>query len=99
MYRPIHHGYAGLPPKEAWLPEKNTKVTIPWRPSKLKIQAGTGTTAPTSSCWLACTGHIASGILPYDAWTPGRLFFGAYRNIYGSDSRTRISHHNAARAL
>src|SRR2546426_8662965 len=99
MYRPIHHGYAGLPPKEAWLPEKNTKVTIPWRPSKLKIQAGTGTTAPTSSCWhrlyrTYCFRYTV--IRRLDSWAS---FFGAYRNIYGSDSRIRISHHNAARAL
>ena len=37
LYRPIHHNsYAGLLAKEAWLLEKNTTVTIPWRPSKLK---------------------------------------------------------------
>ena len=46
MYRLIHHGYAGLPSKEAWLPEKTTTITIPWSPSKLKIQAGVGVGGP-----------------------------------------------------
>jgi hypothetical protein len=36
MYRLIHHGYAGLPSKEAWFQEKDTSVTIPWELSKLK---------------------------------------------------------------
>ena len=71
--------------------EKTTNVTIPWRPSKLKIQAGIVVPAPAFSAGIACAGHHASGILPYDAWIPGRLFFGACSNIYGSDSHNRIS--------
>ena len=53
------------------VPEKSTKVTIPWRPSKLKIQAGIVCAALASSCGIACTGPPASGILlirRLDSW-------------------------------
>src|SRR2546423_2160429 len=36
--------------KEAWLPEKTIKITIPWRASKLKIQASVGAPAPAPYC-------------------------------------------------
>src|SRR6267378_3375617 len=69
MYRLIHHGYAELPSKEAWLPEKNTTVTIPWRPSKLKPMPVHQ--PPASSCRHRLYEHHASGIL--FRTTPGLL--------------------------
>src|SRR5437764_9164269 len=36
--------------KAAWLLEKTTRITIPWRASKLKIQAGVGAPAPAPYC-------------------------------------------------
>ena len=64
----------------------------------LETQANARTPALHLPASLACTGHHASGILPYDAWIPGRLFFGACSNIYGSDSHNRISRRSRYRS-